>query len=196
MYEYIKGQLTELNATQAVIDCGGVGYLLEISLTTYDKIQRLRDASEPAKLLVHEVVREDAHLLYGFADEGERSLFRLLIGVNGVRANTARLMLSTLTAVELSSAIASQDEGTIKRIKGIGAKTAQRIVLELHDKVKTIGGVATNSIAPSATSVSKDEAMAALTMLGFAKNTVEKVLSPLDAHLSAEELIKEALKKL
>ncbi|MBR1516650.1 MAG: Holliday junction branch migration protein RuvA [Bacteroidales bacterium] len=196
MYEYIKGQLTELNATQAVIDCGGVGYLLEISLTTYDKIQRLRETTEPAKLLVHEVVREDAHLLYGFADEGERSLFRLLIGVNGVGVNTARLMLSTLTAVELANAIAMKDEATIKRIKGIGAKTAQRLVLELHDKVKTLGAVADTATSTMSSSPSKEEALAALTMLGFAKTAVEKVLASLDGRLTAEELIKEALKKL
>ena len=196
MYEYIQGKISSLTATQAVIDCGGVGYLLEISITTYDKIQPLRDAKEPARLLVHEVVREDAYTLYGFADEGERSLFRLLIGVSGVGANTARLMLSTLTAVELANAIASQDEVAIKRIKGIGAKTAQRIVLELHDKVKVLGAVASGNASAGPTSASKEEALAAMTMLGFAKAAVEKVLATLDNRLTAEELIKEALKKM
>ena len=196
MYEYIQGKISSLTATQAVIDCGGVGYLLEISITTYDKIQPLRDANEPARLLVHEVVREDAYTLYGFADEGERSLFRLLIGVSGVGANTARLMLSTLTAVELANAIASQDEVAIKRIKGIGAKTAQRIVLELHDKVKVLGAVSSGNASAGPTSASKEEALAAMTMLGFAKAAVEKVLATLDNRLTAEELIKEALKKM
>ena len=180
MFEYIHGKIASLTATQAVIDCGGVGYLLEISITTYDKIQPLRDTNEPAHLLVHEVVREDAHLLYGFADEGERSLFRLLIGVSGVGAN----------------AIASQDEVAIKRIKGIGAKTAQRIVLELHDKVKTLGAVVSGNASAGPTSASKEEALAAMTMLGFAKAAVEKILATLDNRLTAEELIKEALKKM
>ncbi|MBQ7279222.1 MAG: Holliday junction branch migration protein RuvA [Bacteroidales bacterium] len=195
MFEYISGRLDSLTATQAVIDCGGVGYLLEVSITTYDKIQHYRDSGEAVRLLVHEVIREDVHQLYGFADEGERSLFRLLIGVSGVGANTARLMLSTLTAVELANAIASQDEATIKRIKGIGAKTAQRIVLELHDKVKVLGAVASGQ-SPTGSSASKEEALAAMTMLGFAKAQVEKVLATLDSRLTAEELIKEALKKL
>lgn len=195
MFEYISGRLDSLTATQAVIDCGGVGYLLEVSITTYDKIQHHRDSGEAVRLLVHEVIREDVHQLYGFADEGERSLFRLLIGVSGVGANTARLMLSTLTAVELANAIASQDEATIKRIKGIGAKTAQRIVLELHDKVKVLGAVASGQ-SPTGSSASKEEALAAMTMLGFAKAQVEKVLATLESRLTAEELIKEALKKL
>ncbi|MBR1792640.1 MAG: Holliday junction branch migration protein RuvA [Bacteroidales bacterium] len=198
MYEYISGKLTSLNTTQAVIDCGGVGYLLEISLTTFDKIQHLRDTSSPAKLFVHEVIREDAHQIFGFADEIERSLFRLLISVSGVGANTARVMLSTLTAVELSSAIASQDEATIKRIKGIGAKTAQRIVLELHDKVATLGtmSAAVGTSTGMGISISKQEALSAMTMLGFAKSAVEKVLQTLDGSLTAEELIREALKKM
>lgn len=195
MFEYISGRLDSLTATQAVIDCGGVGYLLEVSITTYDKIQHHRDSGEAVRLLVHEVIREDVHQLYGFADEGERSLFRLLIGVSGVGANTARLMLSTLTAVELANAIASQDEATIKRIKGIGAKTAQRIVLELHDKVKVLGAVASGQ-SPTGSSASKEEALAAMTMLGFAKAQVEKVLATLDSRLTAEELIKQALQKL
>ena len=192
MYNYIRGRLEEATPAYAVIDCGGVGYLLEISINTYTEIKDLTEV----KLLVHEVVREDAHLLYGFADEGERSLFRLLIGVSGVGANTARLMLSTLTAVELANAIASQDEVAIKRIKGIGAKTAQRIVLELHDKVKTLGAVVSGSGSAGANSASKEEALAAMTMLGFAKAAVEKVLATLDNRLTAEELIKEALKKM
>lgn len=195
MYEYFCGKLAALSTTQAVVDCGGVGYLMEISLTTYDKIQHLREVDEPVKLLIHEIIREDAHQLFGFADEGERSLFRLLISVNGVGANTARVMLSTFTAVELSNAIASQDETTIKRIKGIGAKTAQRIVLELHDKITVLGSVAAIS-GGAVASASKQEALAAMTMLGFAKATVEKVLQSLDGSLSAEELIREALKRM
>lgn len=195
MYEYFSGKLANLTTTQAVIDCGGVGYLLEISLTTYDKIQHLREGSEPVKLLVHEIIREDTYQLFGFADEGERSLFRQLIGVNGVGANTARVMLSTLTAVELSNAIASQDEAAIKRIKGIGAKTAQRIVLELHDKVGVLGSVAASS-SPAGNTASKQEALAAMTMLGFGKAAVEKVLQSLDGSLTAEELIREALKRM
>ena len=190
MYEYISGQLTKLEPTQAVIDCAGVGYLLEISLYTYEKLQKEQGA---VKLLVHEVIREDAHILYGFGGEEERSMFRLLIEVNGVGVQTARVMLSSLSVEELCQAIANQDAKRIQKVKGIGAKTAQRIVLELQDKVSS-GWKSTNATMPL--NANKEEALSALVMLGFPKAAADKVLQSLDAALSVEELIKEALKRL
>ena len=195
MYEYISGKITSLEPTQVVIDCGGIGYLLEISLPCFEQ---LRDSNPEStvRLLVHEVIREDEHLLYGFNDEGERAMFRLLIGVNGVGVATARVMLSSMGLDDLRNAIASQDVKTIQRIKGIGAKTAQRIAIELQDKV---GGVLTGSqsgSSASAPSQSKQEALTALTMLGFPRTAADKVLQSLDANLSVEELIKESLRRL
>ena len=131
MYEYISGRLSSITPANAVVDCCGVGYLLEITLNTYSAIQE----SSEVKLWVHEVIREDAHLLYGFYSTQERTMFRLLLGVNGVGAATARMMLSSLSVEELTNAIAGGDAKTVQRVKGVGAKTAQRIVLELQDKV-------------------------------------------------------------
>lgn len=190
MYEYISGRLATITPTNAVIDCGGVGYLMEISLNTYSAIEHLQEA----RLWVHEVVREDAHLLYGFATPDEREMFRLLIGVNGVGSATARMILSSLSPEELQGAIASQDAKKMQRVKGVGAKTAQRIVLELHDKVSSTG-IAAGGIL-TAVSQSKEEALSALVMLGFPKAAADKVLQPMDGTLPVETLIKEALKKL
>lgn len=177
----------------AVVDCGGVGYLLEITLNTYSAIQEKPEV----KLWVHEVVREDAYLLYGFYTTAERDMFRLLLGVNGVGAATARMMLSSLSVEELANAIASQDAKMVQRVKGVGAKTAQRIVLELQDKVSSVGGTAVSVTGVVAqASAKKDEAVAALVMLGFAKAAADKVMQSLDANLSVEELIKEALKRI
>jgi len=190
MYEYISGKIDTLTPTTAVIDCGGVGYLMEITLNTYSAIEHLKEV----RLWVHEVIREDAHLLYGFATPEEREMFRLLIGVNGVGSATARMMLSSLTTDELQGAIASQDAKKVQRVKGIGSKMAQRIVLELHDKVAATGIVlGSQSLAVSH---SKEEALSALVMLGFPKAAADKVLQPLDCTLPVEALIKEALKKL
>lgn len=189
MYEYISGKLTMLTAATAVVDCGGVGYLLEISLNTYSAIQE----KDEVRLWVHEVVREDAHLLYGFYSTAEREMFRLLLGVSGVGASTARMMLSSLSVAELTNAIASQDAKLVQRVKGVGTKTAQRIVLELHDKV---GGEGMAVAAAAPVSQNKEEALSALVMLGFPKTNAEKVLQGLDNALSVEGLIKEALKKL
>ena len=189
MIEYLSGKLASLTAANATIDCGGVGYLLEITLTTYSAIQTHTEV----RLWVHEVIREDAYQLYGFHTTAERDMFRLLLGVNGVGAATARMMLSSLSVDELASAIASQDDKLLKRVKGVGAKTAQRIVLELQDKVSGT----TSAIAATATvSRSKEEALSALVMLGFPKAAADKVLQQLDASLSVEELIKQALQKL
>lgn len=189
MIEYLSGKLASLTAATAVIDCGGVGYLLEISLNTYSAIQTQTEV----RLWVHEVIREDAYQLYGFYTPAERDMFRLLLGVNGVGAATARMMLSSLSVDELTSAIVAQDDKMLKRVKGVGAKTAQRIVLELQDKVS---GTALAITPATAVSRSKEEALSALVMLGFPKAAADKVLQQLDASLSVEELIKQALQKL
>ena len=190
MIEYIKGELAELTPTYAVIDCSGVGYLLNISLPAYTRLEGQRNA----KLLVHESIREDAHLLYGFIDEQERSLFRLLIGVSGVGANTARMILSSIAAPELELVIATGDVSKLKNVKGIGIKTAQRIIVDLKDKIKPIG----NALIEQPTVVSDvfDEALAAMVMLGFPRQQVHKVLKKLfdaDPTLKVENAIKKAL---
>ena len=189
MLEYISGKLASLTAANAVVDCGGVGYLLEISLNTYSAIQ----SQTEVRLWVHEVIREDAYQLYGFNTLAERDMFRLLLGVNGVGAATARMMLSSLSVDELTSAIAQQDDKMLKRVKGIGAKTAQRIVLELQDKVSGTAHATSLSVPVSQ---NKQEALSALVMLGFPKPAADKVLQTLDATLTVEELIKQALQKL
>lgn len=199
MYEYIKGQLASLEPTQAVIDCGGVGYLLEITLNTYEALRKA-DAAQ-VKLYAHHVVREDAQQLFGFADMAEREMFRLLVGVNGVGNQTARVMLSSLTVDELRNAIHTQDVKKVQRVKGIGAKTAQRIVLELADKMGVASGQQL-AIGGQQVNQARDEAMTALTMLGFAKPAVEKLLMSQDWHnsdgtpMTVEEIIKEGLKRL
>ena len=190
MIEYLSGKLASLTAATAVIDCGGVGYLLEISLNTYSSIQ----TKDEVRLWVHEVIREDAYQLYGFFNPAECDMFRLLLGVSGVGAATARMMLSSLSVDELANAIAAQDDKLLKRVKGVGAKTAQRIVLELNDKVLATSASTFATIAPA--SRNKAEALSALVMLGFPKAAADKVLQPLDATLSVEELIKQALQKL
>ena len=190
MYEYISGTLATLTPATAVVDNGGIGYILQITLNTYTAIQQ----EKQVKLWVHQVIREDAHLLYGFHTMREREMFRLLLAVNGVGAATARIMLSSITVDQLTAAIASQDAKTVQRIKGIGPKTAQRIVLELHDKVASDGeGIA---VAMPATNRDKEEALGALVMLGFPKAAAEKVLLSLDGELSVEELVKQSLKRL
>lgn len=191
MYEYISGKLASLTASTAVVDCGGVGYLLEITLNTYSAIQGGQDV----KLWVHEVIKEDAHILCGFSTQKEREMFRLLLGVNGVGAATARMMLSSLSVEELANAIAVKDVKLVQRIKGIGAKTAQRIVLELQDKVAG-APVGSDLAAAEAVGQNKEEALSALVMLGFSKAAADKVLRSMDNSLGVEGLIKEALKRL
>ncbi|MBQ0015531.1 MAG: Holliday junction branch migration protein RuvA [Bacteroidales bacterium] len=201
MIEYLKGTLVSLTATQAIIECAGVGYALEISLTTQGAMPPAQaDHSVSTTLWVHEVIREDEHLLFGFADQRERALFRLLISVNGVGPNTARIMLSTLSVGELAGAIADEDVRTIKHVKGIGAKTAERVIVELKDKMTPFVGTtyiaSTSAESANTLSTNKAEALTALTMLGYTKTAAEKVLSTLKPTLTTEELIKEALQKL
>lgn len=199
MYEYISGKIASATATQVVIDCGGVGYLLEVTLNTYTVVKE----QTGAKLWVHEVIREDAHLLYGFASEEEREMFRLLLSVNGVGAATARIMLSSLTVSELASAISTQNVRVVQGVKGIGAKTAQRIILELKDKVvgsQLAAASGQQSAAggqqPADSSQEKADAQAALVMLGFPKPAVEKVLRDMDNTLTVEQMMKLAMQRL
>ena len=190
MIEYIKGELSELTPTYAVIDCGGVGYLLNISVPTYSAL----DGAKSAKLLVHEAIREDAHVLYGFVNEQERSLFRLLIGVSGVGANTARMILSSIAAPQLEQIILTGDHSVLKKVKGIGSKTAERIIVDLKDKIKPIGD--TLILQPSLTNEVFEEALAALVMLGFNRVQSQKVLKKLfdtEPSIAVEVAIKKAL---
>lgn len=198
MYEYFQGRLANLEPTQAVVDCGGVGYLLEITLNTYEALRKADSAQ--VKLYAHHVVREDAQQLFGFSDMAEREMFRILVGVNGVGNQTARMMLSSLTVDELRAAIQTQDVKKVQRVKGIGAKTAQRIVLELADKVGVVSGQAV--MAGMKGNPARDEAITALQMLGFPKQAVEKLLTSQEwvaadgTPMTVEEIIKEGLKRL
>ncbi len=193
MYNYISGKLVEATPSYAVVDNNGIGYLIEISVNTFTQIKDLTEV----KLLIHYVVREDAHLMFGFFDENERMLFRSLINVNGVGVGTARVMLSTFSPQELSNAIVSENVKMVQSIKGIGAKTAQRIVLELHDKLEKPVDVIMNNTAAGNKNV--EEALSALVMLGFVKAQASKVLDKIavaNPTFTVEELIKQALKSL
>ncbi|NTE04695.1 Holliday junction branch migration protein RuvA [Agrobacterium tumefaciens] len=194
MYAYIDGKLTSKNPAFVVVEAGGIGYHINISLNTYSA---LRDA-ERCKLYTWLYVKEDAHTLYGFADEGERRLFLHLISVSGIGPNTGRMILSSITPEEIQTAIVQADLPLIQRIKGLGAKTAQRLVLELQDKLKKEG--VDSLISMPQHNTIKDEALSALVMLGFAKQTAEKTIDQIlkltEEKLTVEQLIKQALKKL
>lgn len=194
MYSYIEGKLVEKNLTNVVIESNGIGYLINISLHTYS----LLGDEEKCKLYTHFVVREDAQLLYGFAEEEERKLFRHLISVSGVGANTARLILSSLSPNELYEAIISNNVPVLQSIKGIGSKTAQRIIVDLRDKLEK-EGIPTEKLGIQH-NTKKDEALSGLIILGFNKNTAEKALNRIlqteNKDLLVEQLIKSALKIL
>jgi holliday junction DNA helicase RuvA len=194
MYAYIDGKLAFKSPAYVVIDAGGIGYQINISLNTFSK---LGDA-ERCRLYVWLHVKEDAHTLYGFADEGEKRLFLHLISVSGIGPNTGRMMLSSITPEEIQQAIVKGNVAQIQRIKGIGPKSAQRVILELQDKLRKDGP--DTLIAMPATTTVKDEALSALVMLGFARNAAEKVLDQEIGRstetLSVEQLIKSALKSL
>lgn len=193
MIDHLAGKVDSITPTYVVVDCNGVGYLVHVSLNTYTKI---KDSSS-VKILTHLAIREDAHVLYGFADEHERELFRLLISVSGVGAATARMILSSLNPVEIERAIASADLITLKKIKGIGAKSAERIIVDLKDKVGKSGFT---TVELSGISGGNQEALMALVALGFTKPAVEKVLLKVrqehGSDLKVEEIIKVALKYL
>ncbi|MFT4898560.1 MAG: Holliday junction DNA helicase RuvA [Flavobacteriales bacterium] len=194
MIHHIKGRLTEKSPTHAVIEAGGVGYFLNISLVTFSKISN----DENCTLYTHLSIKEDAHTLYGFAEKSEREIFRKLISVSGVGASTARVMLSSLSSDEITAAIVTGDVDTLKSIKGIGAKSAQRIIVDLKDKLGKIEGLEQNILTFSNNSA-RDESLSALLALGFTKNSVDKVLNNVlkaQPDLGVEGLIKEALKNL
>lgn len=200
MIEYIRGELAELSPATAIIDCNGLGYAVSISLNTYAAIQGKKEC----KLYIYEAIREDAYLLYGFADKQERELFLLLISVSGIGGNTARMILSALSASELVNAISTENATLLKAVKGIGLKTAQRIIVDLKDKIKTgsaaIAGSINASPALSAAGTQvQEEAIAALTMLGFAQAASQKVVLAIqkeDPNAPVEQVIKLALKRL
>ena len=194
MITHLEGKLVEKNPTNVVIDCHGVGYFVNISLNTYSAL----GSTDNVRLYTYLQIKEDAHTLYGFANKAEREVFVLLISVSGVGAGTARTMLSAITAAQVRSAIINGDVATIQSVKGIGAKTAQRVVLDLKDKMLKLQDLADE---PSAIIHSnKEEALAALEVLGFVRKQAEKVLDKVlrtaTQELSVEELIKEGLNQL
>ena len=195
MYEYISGVVAEAAPAYAVIDVGGVGYYLNISLETYSAIEH----AERAKLFVHYVVREDAQVLYGFFSREERDIFRALLGVSGVGGNTARMILSAFTADEVRTIIAAGQADVLKSVKGLGIKTAQKIIVELRDKIGAVCPASEALPLRQAADGTFDEALSALTMLGFARQASEKVLRALRKEMPAatvEELVRQALKRL
>lgn len=203
MIDYIKGELAELTPAQAIVEAYGMGYALNISLNTYENIQGKKDV----KLYVHESLvtggRDDSYTFFGFATKQERDLYRLLITVSGVGANTARMILSAAPPAELAGAISSGNERLLKGVKGIGLKTAQRIIVDLKDKILSLGiaqevsaGTAADSTIPSDV---RDEAVAALTMLGFSPAPTAKVVTAIltdDPSLPVEQVVKLALKQI
>ena len=201
MIEYIRGGLAELSPATAVIDCNGLGYAVNISLNTYAAIQGKKEC----KLYIYEAIREDAYVLYGFADKQERELFLLLISVSGIGGNTARMILSALSPAELVNVISTENANLLKTVKGIGLKTAQRVIVDLKDKIKTGAPSAGNTIGSlggmlsAANAQVQEEAIAALTMLGFAQAPSQKVVLAIlkeEPDAPVEQVIKLALKRL
>lgn len=193
MIDYIKGRITRLTPTCLTIEAGEIGYFINISLTTFARLEGVSDC----KILVHEIIREDAHQLFGFAETEEREIFRHLISVTGVGAGTARMMLSSLSPAEIERAIIGADVNLLKSVKGIGLKTAQRIIVDLKDKLGKQTG--TDELFTLADNTKREEALSALVMLGFAKSAVSKVIEKIareDKNLTVEDLIKRALKNL
>ena len=193
MFEYIKGSVASLKPSHIVLEVNSIGYFVTISLNTYTQLNGV----DSVKLFIHQVIREDAHQLYGFATEPERELFRMLISVSGIGANTAIMMFSSLSPDEISNAILNENVNLLKSIKGIGVKTAQRVIIDLKDKVgkSPIG----EQFVASADNTLRNEALSALVMLGFAKKPAEKELDKILAaqpNLSVENVIKLALKSL
>jgi len=193
MYDFIKGKLIEKNPASAVVDCNGVGYLINISLNTYSKLK-----DENCLLYTHLAVREDAMSLYGFFDKDERQLFRMLISVSGVGSSTAQLILSSLSPEKAVEAIVNNNISMLQSVKGIGNKTAQRIILDLKDKISKVN--ISKDILTSAHNTNREEALLGLVMLGFSKQSAEKTLDRIISQkgdaLSVEDLIKLALQNL
>lgn len=198
MIEYIKGKLDDVTPTMAVVDCNGVGYGVNISLNTFSAIQGKGDV----KLYIYEAIREDAYVLYGFATKQERELFLMLITVSGIGGNTARMILSALSPSELCNVISSGNEKLLKMVKGIGLKTAQRIIVELKDKIQNIGVESTGNVSTPISAANNEiyeEAVAALTMLGFAQTPSQKVVGQIlheEPDAPVQKVIKIALTRL
>lgn len=198
MIEYIKGELTELTPAMAIVECHGVGYGINVSLNTFSAIQ----GKQEVKLFIYEAIREDAHVLYGFATKQERELFLLLITVSGIGGNTARMILSALSPNELCNVISSGNDKLLKTVKGIGLKTAQRIIVELKDKIASTGITEAETVSSISASVNTEiyeEAVAALVMLGFAQAPTHKAVASIlktDPDATVEQVIKLALKML
>ncbi|MCD8030772.1 MAG: Holliday junction branch migration protein RuvA [Bacteroides sp.] len=199
MIEYIKGDIAEISPATVVIDCNGLGYGVHISLNTYSMIQ----GKKQCKLYIYEAIREDAYLLYGFADKEERELFLLLISVSGIGGNTARMILSALSPSELIQVISSENAHMLKTVKGIGLKTAQRVIVDLKDKIHRVSATGGDLLADGKISVSQnavqEEAVSALTMLGFAAAPSQKVVYAIlkeEPDAPVEKVIKLALKRL
>lgn len=193
MYEFIAGEIAELTPAQVIVEAGGIGYAIHISLSTYTALNGL----SRVKIHTHLIVREDAHLLFGFATLAERELFRNLLSVNGVGAATALMMLSSLSSDEIISAISTENVNLLKSVKGIGLKTAQRIIIELKDKIIKVA--ASGQILIPADNTVQNEALSALVMLGFARKDAEKAIVNIlkeQPGLSIEMVIKHALKRL
>lgn len=193
MITHLKGKLVEKNPTHIVIECAGVGYFVNISLHTFSKL----GDSESVQLYTHLQVKEDSHTLFGFSEKSEREIFRLLLSVSGIGSSTARTMLSSLSPGQIRDAIATGDAATIQGIKGIGAKTAQRVILDLKDKVLKVYDI--NELSTPSNNTNKDEALSALEVLGFVRKQAEKVVDKVvaqDPGLSVEDIIKFALKNL
>ncbi len=193
MITHLRGKLVEKNPTHIVIECAGVGYFVNISLNTFAKI----GDSENIQLFTHLQVKEDSHTLFGFAEKSEREIFRLLLSVSGIGSSTARTMLSSLSPAQVRDAIATGDVPTIQGIKGIGAKTAQRVILDLKDKVLKVYDI--DELSVQSNNTNKDEALSALEVLGFVRKQAEKVVDKIvgqDPGLSVEDIIKLALKNL
>lgn len=196
MYDYISGSISELNPAYVVVDNSGLGYMINISLTTYNEVSKT-SRDEIVKLYVYEAIREDAHVLFGFATKHERELFMMLISVSGVGPNTARMILSSLSPADLEQCIANGNVSLLKSVKGIGGKTAQRILVDLKDKIKVASDTLLDS--NSAPSAVYDEALAALVMLGFTQQMSQKALKKLlkeNPAITVEEAIKKSLKMM
>lgn len=195
MYDYIKGNISEISPTEVIVECCGIGYSIMISLQTYDI---LKDSSE-AKIFIYHYIREDDEQFYGFATKDERELFKLLISVSGVGVASARMMLSSLSDEEIRNAIMGEDAAKIKSIKGIGLKTAQRLILDLKDKIIKGGGVDKANLTIQESNNNIDEATTALLNLGFTKANISKILPSIlksEPQASIETIIREALKRL
>lgn len=193
MITHIQGRLVEKNPTEVIIDCNGVGYFLNISLHTFSQLP----ATESVKLFTHLQVKEDSHTLYGFSSTLEREIFRLLLSVSGIGASTARTMLSSMSPDQIKEAIGTGDVATIQTIKGIGAKTAQRVVLDIKDKILKVYGL--EDVSAVSSNTNKNEALSALETLGFARKQAEKACDLVikkDPQASVENIIKQALKNL